>query len=109
MAEATTAALPARETLVDIAALELSYAASGNAPMHGLSDINRSVGKGDFVSLIGPSGCGKSTLLRIVGDLLTPTSGVVSIVGQRPRQARLHRKVGLVHQLPEITLRSRPT
>src|SRR5690606_30864347 len=51
-----------------------------------------------FVSLIGPSGCGKSTLLRILGDLLSPTSGAVAIGGNSPRQARLDRQIGFVFQ-----------
>ena len=42
-----------------------------------LADIDLEVAPREFVSLIGPSGCGKSTLLRIIGDLVTPTSGTV--------------------------------
>ena len=42
-----------------------------------LHEINLSVGKGDFVSIVGPSGSGKSTLLFIIGALMQPTSGEV--------------------------------
>ena len=35
-----------------------------------LSDVDLTVGAGEFVSLIGPSGCGKSTLLRLIADLI---------------------------------------
>ena len=34
-----------------------------------LSDVNLSIAKGEFVSLIGHSGCGKSTVLNIVAGL----------------------------------------
>jgi putative ABC transport system ATP-binding protein len=46
-----------------------------------LENINLSVRKGEFVSIMGPSGCGKSTLLNIMGLLDNPTSGVVEING----------------------------
>lgn len=42
-----------------------------------IKDINFTIDKGEFVSIIGPSGCGKSTLLNIVSGLLNPSSGEV--------------------------------
>ncbi len=48
-----------------------------------LDNINLSIARGEFVSIMGPSGCGKSTLLNIIGLLDTPTSGLVSINGTR--------------------------
>src|SRR5881396_1630636 len=44
---------------------------------HALRDINLSVAKGEFVTLIGHSGCGKSTLLNLVAGLLKPTEGTI--------------------------------
>ncbi len=46
-----------------------------------LENVNITVDKGEFVSVMGPSGCGKSTLLNIIGLLDTPTSGSVEIAG----------------------------
>ncbi len=46
-----------------------------------LENVNISVEKGEFVSVMGPSGCGKSTLLNVIGLLDTPTSGTVEIAG----------------------------
>jgi nitrate/nitrite transport system ATP-binding protein len=40
-----------------------------------LRDINLTVAKGEFVTLIGHSGCGKSTLLNLIAGLTTPTAG----------------------------------
>lgn len=40
-----------------------------------LSDINLSIEKGEFVSIIGASGSGKTTLLNIIGCLDLPTKG----------------------------------
>lgn len=45
-----------------------------------LDNINMSVEKGEFVSVMGPSGCGKSTLLNIIGLLDRPTAGTVRLL-----------------------------
>ena len=42
-----------------------------------LSDIDLTIRKGEFVTLIGHSGCGKSTLLNLVAGLLKPSAGVL--------------------------------
>src|ERR671911_17877 len=49
----------------------------GNATTEVLKDINLTIDKGEYVSIIGHSGCGKSTLLNIVAGLTTATSGGV--------------------------------
>src|SRR5208283_1289038 len=46
-----------------------------------LEDIDLPIEKGSFVTLIGPSGCGKSTLVNIIGGLIKPSSGRVTIDG----------------------------
>lgn len=40
-----------------------------------LSDINLTIGDGEFLSVLGPSGCGKTTLLRIISGLAIPDKG----------------------------------
>ncbi|MBW4023874.1 MAG: ABC transporter ATP-binding protein [Proteobacteria bacterium] len=67
-----------------------------------LADIDLTVGRGDFVSLIGPSGCGKTTLLRAIADLVQPTSGTLRVNGMTPDQARLARAYGYVFQAPAL-------
>jgi NitT/TauT family transport system ATP-binding protein len=47
-----------------------------------LEDINFSLHRGEFVSLIGPSGCGKSTTLRLAAGLESPSQGTVYFNGQ---------------------------
>src|SRR6188474_3981233 len=49
----------------------------GNATTEVLKDINLSIDRGEYVSIIGHSGCGKSTLLNIVAGLVQSTRGGV--------------------------------
>ena len=48
-----------------------------------LENVNLTVERGEFLSIMGPSGCGKSTLLNIMGLLDAPTMGMVEINGIR--------------------------
>jgi nitrate/nitrite transport system ATP-binding protein len=42
---------------------------------HALREINLTVARGEFVTLIGHSGCGKSTLLNLIAGLILPSDG----------------------------------
>lgn len=46
-----------------------------------LENVNLTVERGEFLSIMGPSGCGKSTLLNIMGLLDAPTTGTIEING----------------------------
>jgi NitT/TauT family transport system ATP-binding protein len=63
-----------------------------------LQEIDLTIQRSEFVSLIGPSGCGKSTLLRIIADLLEPTAGTVLVNGKPARRARLDQDYGIAFQ-----------
>ena len=76
--------------------------ASGSGPLLVLQEISFSANKGEFVSIIGPSGCGKSTLIKIIGDILEPTSGSVSVNGFSSREARLKGMFSYVFQNPVL-------
>jgi NitT/TauT family transport system ATP-binding protein len=67
-----------------------------------LKEIELEIEPREFVSLIGPSGCGKSTLLRVIGDLIQPSSGQVTVKGKPAHQARLDRDYGIVFQDPVL-------
>ncbi|MDT0183949.1 ABC transporter ATP-binding protein [Microbacterium sp. ARD31] len=47
-----------------------------------IDDLDLSIRQGDFTCFLGPSGCGKSTMLRIVGELLEPAGGEVTVLGE---------------------------
>jgi putative ABC transport system ATP-binding protein len=55
----------------------------GRRRVTALHDINLDIPKGELVSIVGPSGSGKSTLLNLIGGLDRPTSGTVTLDGQR--------------------------
>ena len=70
-----------------------------------LSNINVSINKGEFVSVVGKSGCGKSTLLYILSTMDTDYTGELWIDGELvtgKKSARLaeirNEKIGFVFQ-----------
>ena len=63
-----------------------------------LENIDLAIPSGAFLTLLGPSGCGKSTLLRVMADLIDPTGGTISVMGDVPAKARLNREIGFVFQ-----------
>ena len=63
-------------------------------------DISFHVAKGEFVCILGPSGCGKSTSLRLIGDLLSPDSGQVTVEGKPPSQT--WSDIAFVFQSPRL-------
>jgi len=83
---------------VEIAGVDMTFNPGRPNAVHALTGIDLTIRPGEFVSLIGPSGCGKSTLLRLIGDLLQPTAGTVSVNGKTARQARLDHDYGMAFQ-----------
>ena len=57
-----------------------------------LDDVNLSVRKGEFVTILGPSGCGKTTLLRLIAGFQTTTKGVITIGGSDVTQTPPHKR-----------------
>lgn len=68
--------------------------------MHALAEIDLQIRQGEFVSVLGPSGCGKSTLLKIVGGLLSKSSGTILLNG-RPIDGPRN-EMGIVFQDPVL-------
>tara|TARA_E500000305_G_scaffold37218_1_gene28592 strand:- start:721 stop:1404 length:684 start_codon:yes stop_codon:yes gene_type:complete len=70
-----------------------------------LNSANLDIADEDFVAIVGPSGSGKTTLLSVLGGMLAPSSGIVSLDGEslydlsvEERTAIRAQKIGFVFQ-----------
>jgi putative ABC transport system ATP-binding protein len=54
----------------------------GEGKVLALNDVSLTLFPGEFTLLMGPSGSGKTTLLSILGCILTPTSGSLTLAGE---------------------------
>jgi putative spermidine/putrescine transport system ATP-binding protein len=74
-----------------------------------VDNLDLTIGKGEFVSMLGPSGSGKTTLLMLLAGFERPTGGTVSVDGKRIDQLPPHkRNMGVVFQnyalFPHMTI-----
>ncbi|MBP3889087.1 MAG: ABC transporter ATP-binding protein [Cellulosilyticum sp.] len=81
------------------------YYGTGENEVRALDNVNISVQKGEFVTIVGTSGSGKSTLLHMLGGLDSPTSGDVIVDGKEifnlkdeERTIFRRRKIGFIFQ-----------
>jgi putative ABC transport system ATP-binding protein len=84
----------------------------GDQQVRALRDVDLTIDKGEYLSLMGPSGSGKSTLLNIIGLLDRATSGRYLLDGQDvtalsdEQQAQVRReKIGFVFQFFHLIAR----
>ena len=67
---------------LELRGIDKWFSSKGSSTQHVLRDVDLTVEAGEFVSLIGHSGCGKSTLLNVIGGLVTPDRGTVTLDGE---------------------------
>jgi ABC-type lipoprotein export system ATPase subunit len=91
------------EHLIELEQLSKRYAAGVPAALDG---VRLQVHAGESVAVMGPSGSGKSTLLDLIAGLDRPTSGTVTVAGERIDQlsetgtAKFRRReIGIIFQL----------
>ncbi len=63
------------------------------------SDLDVTIEKGEFITLLGPSGCGKSTLLRSIAGLVEVNSGQIMVNGKDiTKKSARERNISMVFQ-----------
>ena len=70
------------ESIIQIQHLNKTFG-TGETAVHALEDINLDIRQGEIFGIIGLSGAGKSTLVRCMNLLERPTSGSITVNGQR--------------------------
>lgn len=80
---------PSRNAAVRLESVTMSYRAR-DGDYTAVSDVDLTVERGRFVSIVGPTGCGKSTVLNAVAGLLAPTAGRLLIDGAPLRGLNRH-------------------
>ena len=62
-------------------AVELQHVTKNYGLYPALRDINLEVKSGETVAFLGPNGAGKSTLLKILAGQISPSEGLVNVMG----------------------------
>ena len=70
------------EAIVSLRNIRKRYT-RGKPQVDVLEGLTLEIPKGEFVALMGPSGSGQTTLLNLIGGLDKPTSGEITVAGQR--------------------------
>ncbi|MEP6807562.1 MAG: ABC transporter ATP-binding protein [Chloroflexota bacterium] len=73
---------------------------SAAGPVVALRELSLEIPAGSLTVIIGPNGCGKSTMLRLIGGLLPPESGRLTVGAEPPRAG--DGRVGLAFQQPRL-------
>ena len=102
------------EKIIEVSELSKTFML-GTVSVDVLMDINLTIDKGEFITIMGPSGSGKSTLLYLLGGLDKPTTGKIFVKGQdisvlsdEEQSIMRRREVGFVFQfynlIPNLTV-----
>lgn len=88
-----------RDPLIQFESVTLAYG-RGESVVQALDKTSIKIGEGDFVALVGPSGCGKSTILKLIGGLISATTGYVFVAGREIGAEDV--RIGMAFQNPTL-------
>lgn len=68
---------------ISVKNVTISFKTNGKGTFTAVKNIDLDIKKGEIVSIIGHSGCGKSTLMNSISGMVKPTSGEVTVNGNK--------------------------
>ena len=84
--------------------IELKELTKKYGDFQAVNNLNLSVKKGEVFGFIGPNGAGKTTTIKMMGGILAPTDGTVTIAGinmqKEPENAKS--KIGFIPDRPYL-------
>jgi len=87
------------------AAIEVSHLTKNFGPRTAVADVSFSVARGEVFGFLGPNGAGKTTTVRILGTLITPTTGSAVVAGlplDPARGAEIRQRISIMPEAPGL-------
>jgi len=78
--------------------IEVQSLAKRFGDLRAVDDVSFAIRPGEAFGLLGPNGAGKTSTIQMIGGVLVPDAGKVSIGGADPRQAEARRVLGIAPQ-----------
>jgi NitT/TauT family transport system ATP-binding protein len=100
IAERNPGAERSAKPILAIRGVQRTFVARSGEAVAALDNINLEILPGEFVAFVGVSGCGKTTLMKIVGGLLSPSSG--EVIYKDERVTGPIKDLGIVFQKPVL-------
>ena len=89
------------QSVVDVVQLTKVFRDFWRRPtVRAVDGLDLSIRKGEIFGLLGPNGSGKSTTIKLLLGLLHPSEGSIRLLGGRPGDVAVHRRIGY---LPEAS------
>ncbi len=91
-------------SFLELSDLNFAYVDPKNTVTFRLKNINLSINKGEFITILGPNGSGKSTLLKIIAGLISPLEGSYSLAGKKISGYSDKERAGVIAYVPQKTI-----